>query len=217
MRIALLVCSLALAPVCMADKAADALLAKMRAAYASIKTAEFQTESTAEPAPGRKVSLSIKGQFMAPNKVHAVTVTPAARAETFCDGKKILVLSGDQRKTADFNVQTLARNVPGNLETICLFDWKRQLSTGKGGNMAKSQLRVIPNQSWNGKQWTILEETAPEARLKVSYYVDPKTNLIWRSVIVGIKGNKVSEDARLVNLKLNGKIDPKVFSAPKSA
>ena len=49
-----------------------------------------------------------------------------------------------------------------------------------GGFMAGSRLSVMTDQSWNGRSWTVLQEEA--AGVRIHYFVDPESHLIWRTV-----------------------------------
>lgn len=199
-----------------ADKKTEDLLAKMRGSYLNVRTASLKTNVTLTQGKGPTNELTIDMDYMRLNKVRATVGVMGNRLDVYCDGTKILALtpSGD-RTNSGFTVDALSKNLPGNLETISFFDWKRQLSTAVGANMHESILKILPNESWNGRSWIILSESAPKQKLLVKYYIDPATNLIWRTIVKRTDTKITVQDAQVIKLALGVAIDPKRFQIPK--
>ncbi len=187
----------------------------MRKAYRETKTANFQTKSEIREA-GQELTVVLDGQFMSPNKMKvSFTGVPSGAVTLYCDGAKVSVaIEGKVVRSMDYSLDSLGRSLFANLETLCFFDWKRQLSTEQGGNMQKSKLKIV-KEDWNGESWLVLEEHAPEQKVEVRYFVDPDTKFIWRTVATMIGDKQPFMDARIVKLELNPTIDEKVFSPPK--
>ena len=113
-----------------------------------------------------------------------------------------------------YSLDILGRALPANLETMNFFDWKRQLSTDESGNMHTSKLKIVNGQKWNGKTWTVLEEIAEEPGLFVRYFIDRKTNLIWRTELKRLNDGKLIMDAQITSLTLGARIPPETFKPP---
>lgn len=196
------------------DPQVEALLAKMRNAYKQTREVTFTTRALAG---GRDFETS--GAYMSPNKMR-VTVTMTAFKKIgavltrICDGKTVSTKElSNPFKDQPFTVDNMGADLPVNLESMCFFDWARQLSTAPGKNMEHSTFRILPHQTWNGKDWTVLEETAAKEKVVCNYYIDPKTDIIWRTTVKAMPGgNKASEmDCRITELNLSAKIDPTTF------
>lgn len=200
---------------CPSEPTVEELLSAMRKAYRETKTAVFQTKSEIRET-GQELTVVLDGQFMAPNKMKvAFSGVPSGAVTLYCDGEKVsIVIDGKVRRQMDYSLDSLGRSLFANLETLCFFDWKRQLSTETGGNMQKSTLKIV-KEDWNGKSWLVLEEHAPGQKVDVRYFVDPATNFIWRTVATMIGDKQPFMDARIVRLELNSPIDEKTFTPPK--
>ena len=118
------------------------------------------------------------------------------------DGARVRVVDPmlSQPEERTFTLQNLRRAVGANLEVISLWDWQRQLSTGDGGNMRGADLRIGTNEKWNGRSWTVLEESAG-SNGRYRYFIDPKTSLIWRTVAVSPDGSSFY-DGRIERLRV---------------
>lgn len=199
-----------------ADAQVEELLSKMRTAYSRTKSARFEVTTDLTQSE-RKIKVSMKVDFAAPNKMRAqLSMGSTGTATVICNGKSIVSAFGPNISPSQpYGLDALGRSLPANLETLCFFDWKRQLSTGAGGNMSKSKLTIIPSEKWNGKSYLVLEESAPQQDVFVRYFIDPATYLIWRTHSVSLKAKKPLMDARLTRLELGASIDPKVFELPK--
>jgi outer membrane lipoprotein-sorting protein len=207
-----------------AQKPVEELFAKMRKAYAAIQTAEMEVKVRNQTQNGQQTGrFSVK--YAHPNKIRYVADVGANHLERFCDGKLIVTIRNDNRISDKVvNVLTLGAGLPGNLEWLSLFDWKHQLSTTlqpdhprgqKGNTMAFSTFKLIPKETWNKKNWIVLEETAKDLNTKVRYFIDPKTFLIWRCDVSLISTRKEAGHTEVTKLVLGAKFDPKIFVAPK--
>lgn len=198
-----------------ADKETEELLAKMRAAYSQVKTAKFATKSVFRRGKDKEFTANLSTEFAAPNKLRSTVTVAGQKVEVYCDGKSVLQLGPANRIKSDYSLDALGQALPANLESLCFFDWKRQLSTAAGGNMKESILKIAPKESWNGRTWIVLEEKAPKQKVFVKYYIDPGTYLIWRTKSSRTDQNFISEDYQLTSLTLGGAIDAKRFQIPK--
>lgn len=210
LRSIFLAVSLAIGAVHAQELTSASLLEKMNKAYSSVKTAKYSVEAKGYTEEG---TIKLDILFAAPTKIKA-TVSGMMGA----DSKTVFQTTGDQvtitdatgkgeKQTVEFDMMRL----PTNLEGLCFWDHKVQLSTAEGGNMKDSTLKVIQKESWNGKDWIVLEEDAPQMGVEVRYFIDPKTFFIWRTVMKNKDGNG-GTDTWLTKLELDAKIDEKEFS-----
>jgi len=198
-----------------ADQDVEALLAKMRAAYSGAKSARLHVTAKAQ---GTAANATTVVEYMAPNKVRAVITSGGRSATLYCDGKNVTVLpKGGEPVTMSYRREIMESALPVNLEVICFYDWQKQLSTAKGNNMEKSKLKIVPGQSWNGKKWTVLEETASAQKVFVRYYIDPSTSLIWRTVVQDLDKKNTLLESTLTSVSLNVSLKESIFVAPKKA
>ena len=201
-----------------ADKAVEDLLAKMRKAYSNVKTASFHTLIMVTQG-GQALKVNLDVEYATPNKIRAdMDLSGLVKGTVYCDGKTVTVVREGSEDASDqpYSIDSLGRALfAANLETINFFDWKRQLSTDESGNMHTSKLKIVKSEKWNGKTWTMLEETAEDVGVFVRYFIDPKTNLIWRTVVKRIPGDVLVMDAQITRLTLGAKIDAKRFKPPK--
>ena len=198
-----------------ADEDVEKLLAKMREAYSGTKTARVVVRTTGsrfgkDPITTvltymkeRKIYAKISGQSSFPGKSRVF----------ISDGKKVSIddLSGNVQQ-ADFNLDFIP--MPINLEAMSFWDWKRQLSTAEGANMNESKFRLRKDVSWNDKTWLVLEETAYGQNVYAEYYIDPKTSLIYRVLVYGLKDDrrgKLSLETVVTKLERNIRVDAKLF------
>ena len=145
----------------------EELLGKMRQVYRETKTASFQTKSSINE-KGEKIVVTLTGEFANPNRMRvSFAGLPSGEATLICDGKEVaIVIEGQPKRSLEYSVDNLGKSLFANLETLCFFDWKRQLSTAEGGNMKSSKLKIV-KEDWNGKNWLILEEHAEMQRVDV--------------------------------------------------
>lgn len=199
-----------------ADKDVEALLAKMRQAYKSTKSAKFTTRALV-PGPFGEAEIETVVSFVSPNKIHALVkgVPEAGGSDvTFrTDGKTMVAEGMSQGKVeGPFDVQIMVQALAANLETLNFWDWERQLSTKEGGNMQTSTFKIVKKERWNEKDWIVLEESAPAQNVFVRYYIDPKTYFMWRTVVSPIDDKKdIQMDARIAKFELNPKLDAALF------
>ena len=199
-----------------ADQEVEDLLAKMRNSYRTIGTVTFKLESTILTANG-DIVIHMIGGFKSPNKMYVDIELPGARVKVVSDGKKVYSVRGDSERIMEmpYNIDVLGDALMGaNLEVINFYDWERQLSTGADGNMHDSKLSIRKNEQWNGKSWLVLEESAPKVDVYVEYYIDPKTNFVWRTVYMSLDKEFTRGDYILKSLKLGAKISDKRFQKP---
>ncbi len=196
-----------------AQKPVEDLFLKMRKAYQSIDTASLQARLRFY-GPNATQTGIMSVDYARPFKIRYTAEVGQNRVQRFSDGKKVVTIRGENRtETEKINVDTVGGQLPGNLEWLCFFDWKRQLSTTPGNNMAKSTFKLIPKESWNGKSWIVLEETAPQQQVGVRYFIDPRTYLIWRCDVKNLSTKKQTVRTEVTKLVLHPKLDPKIFSA----
>lgn len=198
-----------------ADKDVEALLAKMRDAYKGVKTAKF-TATTYIQGPFGQQGVTGQFSYSTPNKIHALVMgLPAAGGNDVVltsDGKMMQAegLEGRSGKRP-FDEQAIVEALPFNLETLNFWDYPRQLSTAEKGNMHDSQLKIVKKETWNGRDWLVLEETAPKSNVFCRYFIDPKTNLMWRTVVMDLSKKTVQFDVRLTKLELGAKLADSLF------
>jgi len=201
-------------PADTAPKPVEDLLAKMRKAYSSVKTAALEVHVKNAGQNGQ-ITGRFSFKFASPNRIKYLAEVGANHTERYCDGKEIVTIRNDKRaSTTTINVDTLGGEVPGNLEWLSFFDWKRQLSTAQGANMARSTFKLIPSESWNKKNWIVLEETATFMNLKVRYFIDPKSYFIWRCDVSQISQKRQVIHTEVTKLEIGPKLDASVFKAP---
>jgi outer membrane lipoprotein-sorting protein len=216
-KFALLLLTSAFAAVSFAaDKEVEELLAKMRTKYRDIGSVTFTMEATVT-APNGDVTVKMDGGFKSPNLMYADISAEGETAKVVCDGVKIYAVAADSKQVMEiaYNVDNMGAVLMGaNLEIINFYDWKRQLSTAAGDNMHDSKLSLRKNVKWNNKTWTVLEESAPTVDVYVEYYIDPKTNLVWRTVQMSLDKEFIRGDFIIKAMKTGAKIDAKKFKKP---
>ncbi len=185
----------------LADAPSENLLSKMRAAYAKVGSAKLRLDVTRLGRDGEIHHIAGNVAYLKGNRLLAEMVrdkTIPVRLKT--DGHMMNAGTGTSLRQQAFSLAAMERVLPVNLETICFWDWQRQLSTDTAGRMYQSTLHVLPNQKWKGKNWLVLEETVPGEAIR--YYIDPATYLIRRSYAATSTGQLLI-DAYVSDLKLN--------------
>jgi hypothetical protein len=202
------------------DPQAEALLIKMRTMYSSIKTARLTT-TYEEVRPGARVLLTSKCAFKAPFSIRMVSEGLPKLAKSgyllVTNGKRVHVAGLPSKAyTRNFDGRELRRNLPHiNLEVMCLWDWDRQLSRKRrSGNMFGSTFKVT-TEMWRGRPFTILEETNKGQEVRVRYYLDPKTTMIWRTEVFRLEGAQPHVIATIDTMELNVALDPNSFVVPE--
>jgi hypothetical protein len=197
------------------DPQASALLVKLRAAYSSLKSVRAVGQAKFV---GRQKQLVVSSvvQFKAPMNFRIETTgVPGTAKPTYTlitDGKKLHVdgLPGGAY-TRHYSYQELLRSLPqANLETLCFFDWRIQFSTDARGNMHRSTFKVFQDK-WSGRNWTVLEETAKDQHIFVDYYIDPATNLIWKTAVFDIGQKTPYNEFWFTKLEVNPKLEAAAF------
>jgi hypothetical protein len=198
-----------------AGKDVETLLKHMRDAYSGVKAAAFTTQTTLNSDQG---NFEFTNDFLYknPNMVRVIIKGgPLKDAEItkVSDGQKITA-SGSGAGTApqvDYTPEEFGKGIPANLESVSFFDWDRQLNTAEGKNMAKSTFKIVKSEEWNGRKWTVLEETANEQKVWCRYFIDPSTFLIWRTVVKGLDDRKDMMDARITKLDTAASVEDSSF------
>jgi len=200
------------APLLAADKEVEALLAKMREAYSSTKSAKM-TVKTSGLRFGKE-TLTTEIAYMRDRKIYAQTTG----AGPFTGKPRTFVSDGANISYSDFsgNIQKMKFDldlipIPVNLEAMSFWDWKRQLSTSPGSNMEKSQFKLANGKEWNGKRWTVLGEIAHGQNVYVDYYIDPKTSLIYRVQVYDLERKQLRIETVVTRLERNVKLDSGQF------
>jgi len=196
-----------------ADKDVEGLLAHMRNAYKSVKSATFTTESHF-----RGSVFVIEFLFKSPSKIRMDLGKQDFKSSLIkvSDGASI---STKVQNTTTFtrqpySIDNFERNLPANLETYCFWDYERQLSTKPGKNMEHSQFMILKNVGWNGKKWLVLEETAPVQNVVCRYYIDSKTYLIWRTLVRQIGADRDSQDCQITKMDTSATVSDANFKLP---
>lgn len=193
----------------------DKLLAQMRNAYAKVRSATFATKAKVFDEKTQKMRVvRSETEFLAPG--YASIKVPGAKS---LNGEPIgilhnsadLILLGlpSERRHRAYSVGEVTRTVPMNLESLCFWDYARQLSADKKGLMHGNKLSVQKPEKWKGKQYLVLQEVADTVKAK--YYVDPKTKLIWRTVWIYLPDKSLLQDCSLEWLNLNSEVNAKQF------
>lgn len=199
-----------------ADKEVEALLAKMRSIYSGTKSAHVVVKTTNNKLGSKPITVDM--YYMAGRKIRASVDGIASR-----HGKTYRYTSNGSRVAYDDfagNVQygdfSLDVPIPVNLEAMSFWDWKRQLSTSPGSNMQDSRFRIKSNEPWNGKKWTVLEETAYGQDVFVRYFLDPSTAMIYRVVVYDLARKEIRQETIVQKLERNVRVDPKMFEVKET-
>lgn len=195
-----------------ADREVEELLSKMRSVYSGSKTAHVLVTATSVRFGKNPIKVDL--YYASPRKIKAkVDGLPSMRGKTWhyvSDGKR--VASDDFTGTPQVGSwDPDSFQMPINLEVMSFWDWKRQLSTTEGSNMEKSQFKLIKGESWNGKKWTVLEETAYGQGVFVRYFIDPSSSLIYRVLVYDLGRTKLQVETVIKKIERNIKVDPKMF------
>jgi len=160
----------------------ERLLMRMRDAYARVDHARLETRERRLTPSGWSVREGMV-EYWGDSRLRArFSIPDYGEVEVESDGFKITVRDATRSgpDVMRYDAGNLNRALLGNLEVYSFYDAFRQLSTAAGGFMSGSSLEVRPDMEWAGRSWTVLEETAGD--LKVEYFVDPSSHLIWRTV-----------------------------------
>lgn len=154
------------------------LLAEMRTAYARIHMARI---SFADERPGApRAALFGVVEWAGHGRLSAKFVTRGSAITIVrTNGSKIVIDRSRQRDVKPFHHSTLRESLPGDLVVAALFDWRRALSTGPGGDLRGATLTVHRDVEWGGRRWTVLKVIRSNEIVRV--LVDPTSHLIWRT------------------------------------
>ena len=200
-----------------ADPQVEALLGHMREAYKAVKAATYKT-STTEWETGQDVdepvTIQLDFAYKSPNLIRiGLTGGPIPGVVTvLSDGDNVTASSAQgTRPVGPYSVKLMEGIAPMNLESISFWDWKRQLSTAKGDNMATSTFKIVKDEEWDGKHWTVLEETAAKDKVFCRYFIDPNTYLIWRTKVSNLDTKKTRMDAKITSMDTKANLNDAMF------
>ncbi len=202
------------------DDSAEKLLAQMREAYSKPKAVKISTEATIGAQSARSAeTMSFELTFMRPHKVYCkVTKFPGQEGKNIfwvTDGKTLKSTNAESVRISPITPDEIGKGWPINLECLSFWDYDRQLSTKSGANMEKSKFKILEKESWNGKDWTVLEETAEGQDVFVRYFIDPSTHYIWRCEVWDIEKKNMYYDIKVTKLEIDPEVDPKIFEISK--
>ncbi len=196
------------------------LLAKMRKAYQNVGSVSLQGRSRVRYSEGEE-SHSFTLDYARPAKLRLVFDFRGKTIRRVSDGERVYTWVAEAKASekpepdiAKISMDALGGEAPINLESMSFFDWKRQLSTTKGANMEKSELKVVPEEKWNGKEWVVLEEMAHGQGVFARYFIDPKTFFIWRCEVRTLDKKSFFMDTQVLGMKLNPSFGDGTFKAP---
>lgn len=195
------------------EEEVDKLLASMRKAYSGAKTAKF-TVQTVMKAEEKDLSVTFEATFKGPDKLYLYTDNMfgvEGKIKLRCDGKTIVVTTPEDKDEVPFTVENLSSAMPLNLESLCFWDHKRQLSREADGNMHTSTFKILSDQDWNDKKWTILEETANEQKVFVKYWIEPKTSFIWKTEVFELESKERVMTCEIKKLEIGLDVEDSVF------
>jgi outer membrane lipoprotein-sorting protein len=203
----------AVAPAFAADKDVEDLLKVLRDNYGKAKSVRMEVASMVLTQQGE---LNLKSQvwYKNPGSFRIESAGTNVSALSASDGKSAYNKAFDGKITkGKFDPDEIAS--PVNLEVLCFWDWKRQLSTTKGANMNESQLRLLKKETWKDKDYMVLEEKAPKSQVFVRYYIDPKTKFIVRTAVYSLEDSTLLlQDHKVTKFELNAAVDPKQLKLP---
>lgn len=192
----------------------EKLLASMRTAYQAAQTAQLKVKSRFMVGD-EWITSQVAMSYAKPNRLRLEFTIKDSVTHRVSDGKKVYTwFDPETVRVKDVDPDALGNDAPINLECLSFFDWKRQLSTESGANMEKSKFKVIPSESWNGRKWTVLEESAHGQNVFVRYFIDPKTYFIWRCDVRDLGSRKPFMETEVLELTLNPKFDAARFRPP---
>lgn len=199
-----------------ADKDVEDILRVLRQNYSNAKSARLEVQSFMREL-GDAYPLTTTVQYSKPGKFRMVTKGESMGASSLLmvsDGKTSYTKDPAGKVTREkFDPDKVAS--PINLESLCFWDWKRQLSTAKGDNMNASELRLLKRETWKDKDYMVLEEKAPKSNVFVRYYIDPVKKFIVRTAVYSLEDASIMlQDHKVTKFELNPKVDPAVLKLP---
>lgn len=200
-----------------ADKDVEAILRTLRENYSKAKSVRMEVVSYISQV-GDDNLLTSQVSYLAPGSFRIQMKGNSMGAGNsllmVSDGKQSYTKMPDGKITKEkFDPDEIAP--PVNLEVLCFWDWKRQLSTTKGANMHESELRLLQKETWKDKDYMVLEEKAPKSNVFVRYYIDPKTKFIVRTAVYNLENQALLlQDHKVTKFELNAKVDPSTVKLP---
>lgn len=197
------------------DSEVDKLLKSMRTAYQAADSASIRVKSRVKVGD-EWVTSSVTAYYEKPNRLNMAFKVKDVLLNRVSDGRKVYTwVDLSSVRTEEVDADTLSNDAPINLEIMSFFDWKRQLSTDPGANMEKSKFKIVKSESWNGKSWIVLEESAHGQSVFVRYFIDPSTFMIWRCDVRDLDRKSAFLETEVVELTLNPRFDSDLFKAPR--
>lgn len=206
-----------ISPAFAADKDVEDILKALRVNYSNAKSVKMEVVSYLQQV-GDDNLLTSQVLYKKPGSFRILmkgnSMGPNGSLLMVSDGKTSYTKTPDSKVTKEkFDPDKIAP--PVNLEVLCFWDWKRQLSTEKGANMNGSQLRLLKKETWKGKDYMVLEEKAPRSEVFVRYFIDPKTKFIVRTAVYHLDDASILlQDHKVTKFELNAKIDEAQLKLP---
>lgn len=198
-----------------ADQQVEGLLAHMRDAYKTVKSATYNTTTTVYGPDGSQ-EYTCDFAYKRPNMIRVIIKGAQLHGQAVTEisnGTDITISTPEGAMPPQkFSDDTIEKGLPANLESLCFWDWDRQLSTTAGKNMAQSTFKLIRDEEWNGKHWMVLEETAKKDNVLCRYFIDPKTYLIWRTRVKDLSTGKDQLDSQITRLNPDADLTDSMFT-----
>lgn len=206
--------ALAAMPTFAADKDVEDILKVLRDNYSKAKSVHMEVVSTMLVGQGEEIQLSSKAWYLGPSTFRIETKSDGGTIISASDGKNGYNKGIDGKVAkGKFDPDDIAS--PVNLEVLCFWDWKRQLSTTPGNNMNESELRLLKKETWKDKDYMVLEEKAPKSKVFVRYYIDPVKKFIVRTAVYSLDNTAILlQDHKVTKFELNAKVDEKLLKLP---
>lgn len=212
--IALSLLALVAVPTFAADKDVEDILKVLRDNYSKAKSIRMETTSMVLVGQGEEITMTSKAWYKGPSTFRIETKSDAGTILSASDGKSGYNKTADGKVTkGKFDPDDIAS--PVNLEVLCFWDWKRQLSTTKGSNMNESELRLLKKETWKDKDYMVLEEKAPKSKVFVRYYIDPVKKFIVRTAVYSLDNSAIMlQDHKVTKFELNAPVDNSLLKLP---
>ena len=206
---AVLICSF-----CLADDI-KAVMDDMKRAYKDVKTAKVTMEMKIpafdgddQDFPPIEFEVSLRATGLERMSVKAGDEDPFV---SISDGDKVIWTSkgtpDDSDKSDDDDDDS------DWWPTDFFFDIDNVIATDKDGAFDGTSLDVH-DESWNDKNWTVVQETYSEQSIVRRFYIDPKTHLVWRITDSGTDDDKVQVEYEVKSIELNPKLEDDLFKPP---
>ena len=216
---------------------AENLLSAMRQAYSQVRTASFVVHTDlwgGDSGSARFRSGLLKDCLISPPSEETATLVSYVKFEAplkfdiwgslgsdywgsrVSDGATLVNISEKGTYTkGKATADSIQDCLPYHVATMAFLDWKRLLTASKMGfGPKKDEVRVLHDQMWNGKSWTVLQCTGFRG-VTCSYYVDNATSLICRETQTLNASRHSVVDTVISDLKTNEPLPPDAFQLPK--